>query len=119
MCHQLVKATINELNYDVKSKLIKIFSEGKEIPTADFKELHIKQEPMYHAQIYLYDEAVDPNQEEIFIEEDETIQEESSHTLFTRRENPLRSNRNTRQFSVNRNACPNRNPSNPHRVNQN
>ena len=112
MCHQLVKATINELNYDVKSKLIKIFSEGKEIPTADFKELHIKQEPIYHAQIYLYDEAVDPNQEEIFIEEDETIQEESSHTLFTRRENPLRSNRN-------RNACPNRNPSNPHRVNQN
>ena len=43
---QLVKVTINEVSYDiVKSKLIKIFSEDNEIPTADFKELHIKQEP--------------------------------------------------------------------------
>ena len=43
---QLVKVIINKLSYDiVKSKLIKIFSEDNEIPTADFKELHIKQEP--------------------------------------------------------------------------
>ena len=44
---QLVKATINELSYDiVKSKLIKIFLEDNEIPNADFKELHINQEPL-------------------------------------------------------------------------
>ena len=45
---QLVKATINELSYDiVKSKLIKIFSQDNEIPTADFKELHIKQDSQH------------------------------------------------------------------------
>ena len=47
---QLVKATINELSYDiVKSKLIKIFSEDNEVTTADFKEFHIKQAHTYHA----------------------------------------------------------------------
>ena len=47
---QLVKATINELSYDiVESKLIKIFSEDNEITTSDFKELHIKQAPTYQA----------------------------------------------------------------------
>ena len=43
---QLVKATINALSYDiVKSKLIKIFLDDNEIPTADFKDVHIKQKP--------------------------------------------------------------------------
>ena len=98
---QLVKATINELSYDiVESNLIKIFSEDNEITTSDFKEFHIKQAPTYHAQNYLYDEAVGPNQEEIFLEKDETTQEESYQTLYTRKENPHRSNRNTRQFTV-------------------
>ena len=47
---QLVKATINELSYDiVESNLIKIFSEDNEITTSDFKEFHIKQAPTYHA----------------------------------------------------------------------
>ena len=47
---QLVKATINELSYDiVESNLIKIFSEDNEITTSDFKELHIKQAPTYQA----------------------------------------------------------------------
>ena len=79
---QLVKANINELSYDiVKSKLIKIFLEDNEIPTADFKDLHIKQEPTYHAQNYLYDEALGSNQNEIFTEEDKAIQEESYQTL--------------------------------------
>ena len=70
---QLLKATINKLSYDiVKSKLIKIFLEDNEISTADFKELHIRQEPTYHAKNYLYNEVVGLNQEEIFTEEDET-----------------------------------------------
>ena len=99
---QLVKVTIKELRYDiVKSNLITIFLEDNEIPTADFNELHIKQEPTYHTQNYLFDEPVGPNQEEIFIEEDETTQEESYQTLYTRKENPQRSNRNTRQFTAN------------------
>ena len=47
---QLVKATINELSYgNVKSKLIKIFSEDNEVTTADFKEFYIKQAHTYHA----------------------------------------------------------------------
>ena len=47
---QLVKATINELSYDiVESNLIKIFSEDNEITTSDFKEFHIKQAATYHA----------------------------------------------------------------------
>ena len=84
---QLVKATINKLSCNiVKSKLTKIFLEHNKIPTADFKELHIKQEPMYHAQNYLYNEAVGPNQEKIFVEEDETTQEETYQTLYTRKE---------------------------------
>ena len=50
---QLVKATITELKYDsVKSKLIKIFSDNNDIPTPDFNKMHIKTEPVYHAQSY-------------------------------------------------------------------
>ena len=50
---QLVKATITELKYDsVKSKLIKIFSDNNDIPTPDFNNMHIKTEPVYHAQSY-------------------------------------------------------------------
>ena len=120
---QLVKATINRLtlvnpSHDIsKSKLIKIFLEDNEIPTIDFKELHIKRETTYHAQNYLYHDVVGPKQEEIFIEEDKTTQEESYQTLYTQKENPHHSNISTRQLAVNNN--PNRNPSNPNRVSQN
>ena len=114
---QLVKATINKLSYDIsKSNLIKIFLEDNEIPTIDFKELHIKQETTYHAQNYLYDEVVGPKEEEIFIEGDKTTQKESYQTLYTQKENPHHSNISTRQLAVNNN--PNRNPSNPNRVSQ-
>ena len=85
---QLVKATIN--------KLIKIFSDDNEIFNVNFKELHIKQEPTYLAQNYLYDEAVDPNQEEIFVEEYETTQEELHQTLYTQNKNPYCTSKNMR-----------------------
>ena len=115
---QLVKAAINKLSYDIsKFNAIKIFLEDNEIPTIDLKELHIKQETTYHAQNYLYDDVVGPKQEEIFIEEDKTTQEESYQTLYTQKENPHHSNISTRQLAVNNN--PNRNPSNPNRVSQN
>ena len=46
---KLIKATVSDLNYDeVRSKLIKIFSEDSFIPINELGSLSIKEEPTFH-----------------------------------------------------------------------
>ena len=55
---QLIKATVTELSYEVvKSKLMKIFSDTSEVPTAELDNLTVKQEPTFHTQDYCQDHA--------------------------------------------------------------
>ena len=50
---QLVKAIMTELKYDsIKSKLMKIFSENRDVPTSEFNGMHIQIVPVYHIQSY-------------------------------------------------------------------
>ena len=111
---QLVKATVSELNFDqVKTKLTKIFTDESEIPSADFKELNIKQETFqtqHQSSYYEHDSAEDDSE---FQEEDTLYtdskrrfqkgQNRGKYTPSNRGRNIDRSNANSSNWRTDRN----------------
>lgn len=114
---QLVKATITELKYDsVKSKLIKIFSDNNDIPTPDFNNMHIKTEPVYHAQSYpevntfaqTHFDNEDTEYQTDYINENDVEHQDEYHTLHAQNtKTPPRMKNNQRTLQRNTYQFPN------------
>ena len=75
----------------MKSKLKKTFSDNNDIPTPDFNNMHIKTEPVYHAQSYpevntftqTHFDDKDTEYQTDYINENDVEHQDEYHTLYT------------------------------------
>ena len=92
---KLIKATVSDLKYDeVRSKLIKIFSEDTSIPTNELGSLTIKEEPTFHVSKGDIQENTE-DEERYYSDDDET-------TYYTRRSGYKYPNRQSSSYNHNR-----------------
>ena len=97
---QLIRATVSDLNLEeVRSKIVKIFSDQSEVPAEEFENLNIKSEPT----LFQEQASYDPNDYQEYHNDDYVrSSDDASDLLYTRNNHRGRFNRGVR-FALNNN----------------